>query len=390
MFFESDNRGEKMVNLNKVLKMHEENTGVLDIQADFDITSRGDLAEAYTPGVSELAKLIAKDELAKNKYTMSGKLVAVISDGTAVLGLGNIGPAAGLPIVEGKSLIYKNFSGVDAVPMAIDQVPVNELVATVRNISKSFAGIHLEDISAPRCFEIEEQLKKELNIPVYHDDQTGTAIVTLAGLINATKVVGKNVKNLKILMNGVGASGLATAKLLLHYGIENLTLVDIYGKVTANDERYNSYQREFSGQVRQAEGQTLDELIENQDVFIGLSEANVLSAEQVQKMATQPIIFALANPVPEILPEIANAAVMATGSSQYPNQVNNVLVFPGLFKGLLETGLTSVSYDLQIKVAESLSNLTETPTAEKIITGVFDKGVVESVSGAVKSYAQKN
>jgi malate dehydrogenase (oxaloacetate-decarboxylating) len=382
-----------MVDSHEVLLMHERHTGVLDIKADFDISTKSQLSEAYTPGVAELAEIIAKDEEAKDRYTMSGKLVCVITDGSAVLGLGNIGPSAGLPIVEGKALIYKDFAGIDAIPMALDQVSADEEVATIKNIAKSFAGIHLEDIAAPGCFEIEEKLKAQLGIPVYHDDQTGTAIVVLAALMNAAKVVGKDVKELKVLLNGLGASGLATAKLLYACGMHNLTLVDVKGKITADNDFYNSYQRDFAAQLHQPDGTSLDELIAGQDAFIGLSVGNVLKQDEVAKMADDPIIFALANPTPEIDPDVAKkagAAVVATGSSQYPNQVNNVLVFPGLFNGLIENHVKSVETDLQVKVAQRLADLSAPLSSEHVIAGVFDKGVVDSIAAAVKEYAQQN
>lgn len=379
-----------MVDMNKVLKLHEKHTGVLGIDSAFDVTNRTELGEAYTPGVADLAKLIEKDETQKNKYTMSGKLVAIITDGSAVLGLGNVGPSAGLPIIEGKALLYKDFADVDAVPLALDQVPVDEFVKSIKNMAKSFAGIHLEDIAAPRVFEIEEKLANELDIPVYHDDQTGTAIVVLAGLINAAKYVDKPLKNLKVVINGVGASGVATAKILLAAGIKHITLVDINGVIREDDMRYNNYQRDLAKQVIQANGQTLNEVITDQDVFVGLSDANVLDADQVKRMATNPIVFALANPVPEIDPEDAKkagAAIVAAGSSQWPNQVNNILAFPGLFKGLLASGLKKVDMPLQVKVAEGLAGLITKPGEQSIVPGVFDEGVVQAVSQAVMEYA---
>lgn len=376
--------------MNKVLKLHEKHTGVLGIDSAFDVTNRTELGEAYTPGVADLAKLIEKDETQKNKYTMSGKLVAIITDGSAVLGLGNVGPSAGLPIIEGKALLYKDFADVDAVPLALDQVPVDEFVKSIKNMAKSFAGIHLEDIAAPRVFEIEEKLANELDIPVYHDDQTGTAIVVLAGLINAAKYVDKSLKNLKVVINGVGASGVATAKILLAAGIKHITLVDINGVIREDDMRYNNYQRDLAKQVIQANGQTLNEVITNQDVFVGLSDANVLDTDQVKRMATNPIVFALANPVPEIDPEDAKkagAAIVATGSSQWPNQVNNILAFPGLFKGLLASGLKKVDMPLQVKVAEGLAGLITKPGEQSIVPGVFDESVVQAASQAVMEYA---
>ncbi|TYC50613.1 NADP-dependent malic enzyme [Weissella muntiaci] len=381
-----------MVDMDKVLALHAAKTGVLEIKGSFDVTTPGELGEAYTPGVAELSKMIQAKPSDKDKYTVSGKLVAIISDGSAVLGLGNVGPAASLPIIEGKALLYKTFAGVDAIPLALDQVGIDEFVATVKNMATSFAGIHLEDIAAPRVFEIEERLAKELSIPVYHDDQTGTAIVVLAGLINAAKVVDKPLQDLKIVLNGVGASGVATAKLLLAVGIKQITLIDIEGKVQDGMTGYNSYQLALAKQVNQQPGQTLDDAIADQDVFIGLSDANVLSAEQVGRMANKPIIFALANPVPEIDPGQAKAAgamVVATGSSQWPNQVNNILAFPGLFKGLLASGLKSVDMQLQVEVARGLADMITQPSQEKIVPGVFDDGVVEVVADAVDQYSRK-
>lgn len=381
-----------MVDMDKVLSLHAAKTGVLEIKGSFDVTTPGELGEAYTPGVAELSKMIQAKPSDKDKYTVSGKLVAIISDGSAVLGLGNVGPAASLPIIEGKALLYKTFAGVDAIPLALDQVGIDEFVATVKNMATSFAGIHLEDIAAPRVFEIEERLAKELSIPVYHDDQTGTAIVVLAGLINAAKVVDKPLQDLKIVLNGVGASGVATAKLLLAVGIKQITLIDIEGKVQDGMTGYNSYQLALAKQVNQQPGQTLDDVIADQDVFIGLSDANVLSAEQVGRMANKPIIFALANPVPEIDPEQAKAAgamVVATGSSQWPNQVNNILAFPGLFKGLLASGLKSVDMQLQVEVAQGLADMITQPSQEKIVPGVFDDGVVQVVANAVDQYSRK-
>ncbi|PDH95017.1 malate dehydrogenase [Oenococcus oeni] len=374
-----------------MLAIHSKNVGVLDVKADMDVESRQDLGKAYTPGVAALSKIIEKNPGLKDKYTISGKLVAVVTDGSAVLGLGNIGTAAGLPIVEGKSLLYKDLANVNAIPVAIDQVPVDEFVQTVKNFSNTFAGIHLEDIAAPRCFEIEEKLKQTLDIPVYHDDQEGTAIVVLAGLINAAKVVGKNLKDLRIVINGIGAAGVATARLLFSIGIKKLTLVDIHGVVKADDSDYNKYQRKLAKDINlNISGQTLDNVIDQQDVFIGLSDADVLSADQVKRMSSKPIVFALANPLPEINPEIAQTAgaqVIATGSAQYPNQVNNVLVFPGLYKGLLTYGIKQVDYKIEEVVAKALASMVENPTSDKIVPGVFEAGVVVTVANALKTFA---
>ncbi|KLD57300.1 malate dehydrogenase [Lactiplantibacillus plantarum] len=383
-----------MVEQDEILKLHAAHTGVLDIHSDLAVTDKADLGKAYTPGVAVISKLIAAHPELKAKYTMSGKLVALITDGSAVLGLGNIGPAGGLPVVEGKALLYKNLAGINAIPLALNQVSVPAMVATIKNMSLSFAGIHLEDITAPKCFELEAALKDELDIPVYHDDQEGTAIVVLAGLINAAHVVGKSLRQMRIVVNGVGAFGLATARLLAAVGVKQLTLVDVYGVVTADDQRYNQYQRNLAKQLgtpAQLKGQPLAKVMADQDVFIGLSDANVLSAGAVHLMNHDPIVFALANPVPEINPAVAEkagATVIATGSSQYPNQVNNILAFPGLFKGLLTNGVKQVDNALQIQVAQALAKTVSNPTATTIVPSVFDSQVVPNVTAAVAAYAQ--
>lgn len=380
-----------MIKDEEVLSLHAKHQGVLAISPEFAVHNKQELGEAYTPGVAIISKLIERYPELKDKYTMSGKLVALVTDGSAVLGLGNIGPAGGLPIVEGKALLYKDLSGVNAIPLTVEQVSPDEVVSTLKNMQESFAGFHLEDIAAPRCFEIEEKLAKEVNIPVYHDDQEGTAIVVLAGLINAAKVVGKQLTDLKVVINGVGASGVATARLLFAAGIKNITFVDIDGPVHADSKNYNHYQTNL---VKQSSDQTayadLDEAVRNRDVFIGLSDADVLSADQVKKMADNPIIFALANPKPEIDPAVAHEAgvqVMATGSSQYPNQVNNILVFPGLYKGLLATDLNKVDFGLEKAIAQGIASLVPEPTADRFVPGVFDDGVVDTVAQAVKDYA---
>ncbi|WEE36846.1 NAD(P)-dependent malic enzyme [Lactiplantibacillus paraplantarum] len=383
-----------MVEQDEILKLHAAHTGVLDIHSDLAVTDKAELGKAYTPGVAVISKLIAAHPELKAKYTMSGKLVALITDGSAVLGLGNIGPAGGLPVVEGKALLYKNLAGINAIPLALNQVSVPAMVATIKNMSLSFAGIHLEDITAPKCFELEAALKAELDIPVYHDDQEGTAIVVLAGLINAAHVVGKTLQQMRIVVNGVGASGLATARLLAAVGVKQLTLVDVYGVVTADDRRYNRYQRDLAKQLgtpAQLKGQPLAKVMAGQDAFIGLSDANVLSAGAVHLMNHDPIVFALANPVPEIAPAVAEkagAAVIATGSSQYPNQVNNILAFPGLFKGLLANGVKQVDDALQVQVAQALAKTVTNPTATMIVPSVFDEQVVPNVTAAVAAYAQ--
>lgn len=380
--------------LEEVLAIHQKNIGVLSLEATEAVLNHHDLAKMYTPGVAELSLMIAQNHELAREWTISGKLIAVITDGSAVLGLGNIGTQAGLPIVEGKALLYKNLAGVDAIPLALEQKSVDEMVQTIENLQNSFAGIHLEDISAPKCFEIEEKLQQRLNIPVYHDDQEGTAIVVLAGLINAAKIKGKPLNELRVVINGVGASGVATAKLCIQAGITHLTLVDRQGVLREEDPTLNPYQRALLRQVIKpsVENKDLATAVVNQDVFLGLSEADVLTPALIESMNQDPIIFALANPKPEIEPALAQAngvRLLATGSSKYPNQVNNILAFPGLFKGLLAAKGRKVDVGLQMTVARSLAAMISEPTAEKFIPNVFDGGVVDTVFNAVLDYIKQ-
>lgn len=380
--------------LEEVLAIHQKNIGVLSLEATEAVLNHHDLAKMYTPGVAELSLMIAQNYELAREWTISGKLIAVITDGSAVLGLGNMGTQAGLPIVEGKALLYKNLAGVDAIPLALEQKSVDEMVQTIENLQNSFAGIHLEDISAPKCFEIEEKLQQRLNIPVYHDDQEGTAIVVLAGLINAAKIKGKPLNELRVVINGVGASGVATAKLCIQAGITHLTLVDRQGVLREEDPTLNPYQRALLRQVIKpsVENKDLATAVVNQDVFLGLSEADVLTPALIKSMNQDPIIFALANPKPEIEPALAQAngvRLLATGSSKYPNQVNNILAFPGLFKGLLAAKGRKVDVGLQMTVARSLAAMISEPTAEKFIPNVFDGGVVDTVFNAVLDYIKQ-
>ena len=380
--------------LEEVLAIHQKNIGVLSLEATEAVLNHHDLAKMYTPGVAELSLMIAQNHELAREWTISGKLIAVITDGSAVLGLGNMGTQAGLPIVEGKALLYKNLAGVDAIPLALEQKSVDEMVQTIENLQNSFAGIHLEDISAPKCFEIEEKLQQRLNIPVYHDDQEGTAIVVLAGLINAAKIKGKPLNELRVVINGVGASGVATAKLCIQAGITHLTLVDRQGVLSEEDPTLNPYQRALLRQVIKpsVENKDLATAVVNQDVFLGLSEADVLTPALIKSMNQDPIIFALANPKPEIEPALAQAngvRLLATGSSKYPNQVNNILAFPGLFKGLLAAKGRKVDVGLQMTVARSLAAMISEPTAEKFIPNVFDGGVVDTVFNAVLDYIKQ-
>ena len=380
--------------LEEVLAIHQKNIGVLSLEATEAVLNHHDLAKMYTPGVAELSLMIAQNHELAREWTISGKLIAVITDGSAVLGLGNMGTQAGLPIVEGKALLYKNLAGVDAIPLALEQKSVDEMVQTIENLQNSFAGIHLEDISAPKCFEIEEKLQQRLNIPVYHDDQEGTAIVVLAGLINAAKIKGKPLNELRVVINGVGASGVATAKLCIQAGITHLTLVDRQGVLREEDPTLNPYQHALLRQVIKpsVENKDLATAVVNQDVFLGLSEADVLTPALIKSMNQDPIIFALANPKPEIEPALAQAngvRLLATGSSKYPNQVNNILAFPALFKGLLAAKGRKVDVGLQMTVARSLAAMISEPTAEKFIPNVFDGGVVDTVFNAVLDYIKQ-
>lgn len=377
----------------ELLKQRELAHGLISINPNFDINNREQLSQIYTPGVSTICKEVEHHPNMVKTLTSVGNSIAVITDGTAVLGLGNIGTLAGYPIVEAKALVYKDLAGVNALPLCVDQIGCNELIKTIKNISPSFSGIHLEDIKAPECFYIEEELKKTLNIPVYHDDQHGTAIAVLGALYNGAKVVNKDFSKLKVLILGAGASGIATAKLLLKAGIEDIILVDKNGALVSGDETLNAPQKEMAKITnKELKKGTLEEVIKGRDVFIGLSEGNLVTKEMVESMNEDPIIFALANPTPEIKPEIAKeggARVIATGGPSYPNQINNILVFPGLFKGLLEAKATDVTYDVMIAVGKKLASLVENPTAEKIIPGVFDGDIVKSVSETVVKNIEK-
>lgn len=377
----------------ELLKQRELAHGLISINPNFDINNRKQLSQIYTPGVSTICKEVEHHPNMVKTLTSVGNSIAVITDGTAVLGFGNIGTLAGYPIVEAKALVYKDLSGVNAIPLCVDQIGCNELIKTIKNISPSFSGIHLEDIKAPECFYIEEELKKTLNIPVYHDDQHGTAIAVLGALYNGAKVVNKDFSKLKVLILGAGASGIATAKLLLKAGIEDIILVDKNGALVSGDETLNAPQKEMAKITnKELKKGTLEEVIKGRDVFIGLSEGNLVTKEMVESMNEDPIIFALANPTPEIKPEIAKeggARVIATGGPSYPNQINNILVFPGLFKGLLEANATDVTYDVMIAVGKKLASLVENPTAEKIIPGVFDGDIVKSVSETVVKNIEK-
>ena len=332
------------------LKMHEEWNGKLDVVSKAKVDSREALAIAYTPGVAEPCRVIAEDRDAAYKYTMKSNTIAVVSDGSAVLGLGNIGPYAAMPVMEGKSVLFKEFGGVNAVPICLDTQDTEEIIQTIVNIAPGFGGINLEDISAPRCFEIEARLKKLLNIPVFHDDQHGTAIIVLAGIINALKVVGKKKENCKVVVNGAGSAGIAITKLLLNYGFPNVTMCDIRGIISPDYENLNWMQKEMT-KVTNLEGATgtLADALKGADIFVGVSAPNIVSKEMVASMNKDAILFAMANPVPEIMPDLAKEAgakVIGTGRSDFPNQVNNLLAFPGIFRGALDVRATDINLSL--------------------------------------------
>ncbi|MDP3989783.1 MAG: NADP-dependent malic enzyme [archaeon] len=369
------------------IEFHEQFKGKLEIKSRVPLKTKEDLSLAYTPGVAKVSLAIANDKSLAYKLTSKWNLVAVVSDGTAVLGLGDIGPYGAMPVMEGKAILFKEFGGVDAIPLCIDTKDTEEIIKFVKYIAPTFGGINLEDISAPRCFEIEERLKEELDIPVFHDDQHGTAIVVLAGLINALKIVNKNVEEIKVVINGAGAAGIAIAKIIINYGVKNLLLLDSQGIIFAGREGINKYKLEVVERSSiQGQGNLADALI-GADVFIGVSKANLVTAEMVKSMNQDSIIFAMANPIPEIDPETAyqaGAAVVATGRSDYPNQINNVLAFPGIFRGVLDARSKQVTEEMKVEAAKALAGLVKEPVKERIIPGPFEAGVADAVADAVK------
>ncbi|MED1299502.1 NAD-dependent malic enzyme [[Bacillus thuringiensis] serovar konkukian] len=375
------------------LLLHKELVGKIEITSKVEVNSADDLSLTYTPGVAESCKAIAADEETVYDYTARGNMVAVVSDGTAVLGLGNIGPKAAMPVMEGKSILFKKFANVDAFPLCLGTTDVDEIVTLVKNLEPTFAGINLEDIAAPRCFEIEKRLKEETNIPVFHDDQHGTAIVVLAAVINALKVVSKQMDNVKIVINGAGSAGIAIGKLLLKAGAKHITLVSLEGIVCEGETWMNGAQIEVSKKTnREHVRGTLKEAIHQADIFIGVSAPNVLTKELVQTMNEQAIVFAMANPIPEIFPEDAleaGAAVVGTGRSDYANQVNNVLAFPGIFRGALDVRATDITEEMKLAAAYGIANIItdEERNANYVIPNPLDKRVVPSVAEAVAKAA---
>ena len=377
-------------NSEKALKMHEEWNGKLETTAKAHVDTREDLAIAYTPGVAEPCKVIAEDPEAAYKYTIKANTVAVVSDGSAVLGLGNIGALAAMPVMEGKAVLFKEFGGVNAVPICLDTQDTEEIIRTVVNIAPAFGGINLEDISAPRCFEIETRLKELLNIPVFHDDQHGTAIVVLAGIINALKVPGKKKEDCRVVINGAGSAGIAIAKLLLTYGFSHIILCDSKGIISRSADNLTPVKEEIA-QVTNPEDLkgTLADALKGADIFVGVSAPGVVTEEMVASMNQDAILFALSNPVPEIMPDLAKAAgakVVGTGRSDFPNQVNNVVAFPGIFKGALEGRASQITEEMKLAAAEAIAGLVSDDelNEDNILPQPFDPRVADTVSQAVK------
>ena len=377
------------------LKMHEENKGKIGVVSKVQVKTRDDLSTAYTPGVAEPCRKIRDDKKEVYRYTAKGNLVAVVSDGTAVLGLGDIGPEAAMPVMEGKSILFKEFAGIDAFPICLDTKDTEEIIETVKRIAPVFGGINLEDISAPRCFEIESRLKKELDIPVFHDDQHGTAIVVSAGLLNAVKFVGKKMEDVKIVINGAGSAGISICKLLLEIGVGDVVLVDRQGALAVGEEWMNPAQKEMAEKTNkeQIHG-LLSEVMKGKDIFVGVSAPGIVTAEMVSTMADDAIVFAMANPTPEIMPDEAKkggARVVATGRSDFPNQINNVLVFPGVFRGALDAQATDITEEMKIAAVYAIADIIKEDelNEEYIIPGAFDERVASHVAEAVAAKAKE-
>ena len=384
-----------MTNAEKALQLHEEWNGKFETTPKMKIQTREDLALAYTPGVAEPCKVIAKDKEAAYKYTIKSNTIAVVSDGSAVLGLGNIGAHAAMPVMEGKAVLFKEFGNVNAVPVCLDTQDTEEIIKTVVNIAPAFGGINLEDISAPRCFEIETRLKELLDIPVFHDDQHGTAIVVLAGIINGLKVTGKTKEDCQVVVNGAGSAGVAITKLLLTYGFKHVTMCDKSGILSKASEGLNWMQQSMM-EVTNLENKTgsLADALRGADIFVGVSAPNIVTADMVKTMNKDAIIFAMANPVPEIMPDVAKAAgakVVGTGRSDFPNQINNVIAFPGIFKGALEGRARQITEDMKLAAALAIANLVPDDEVSdvNILPEAFDPRVADVVSKAVIDHIEK-
>ena len=370
------------------LELHKQHKGKITTRLrDESELDRTKLSAYYTPGVAAVSKAVAEDESLMPVYTWTNNLVAVISDGSAVLGLGNIGPKGAMPVMEGKALLFKHFADIDSMPIVLDVHTEDEIVATVKAIAPSFGAINLEDIAAPICFAVEERLKAELDIPVFHDDQHGTAVVVLAGLINAMKVTGKSLSQCKIVTIGAGAAGTAIMKLLHRYGVGSIVAVDSRGVIDNSRDDLNDEKKALLPYLDASQSGTLDDAIASADIFIGVSKPGLLTPEMVQKMAPDPIIFALSNPTPEIMPDVAKeagAAVVATGRSDFPNQVNNATAFPGIFRGALDNGVKKITDEHKIAAAETIANLVDTPTADEIIPSVFDERLAPEIANVIR------
>ncbi len=371
------------------LKLHKKFHGKLEIKSKVPIRNRADLSLAYTPGVAEVCHVIAKDKSLAREYTMKKNMVAVVSDGSAILGLGNLGPEAALPVMEGKAILFKEFAGVDAFPICLDTQDTEEIIKTVKYLAPVFGGINLEDISAPRCFEIENRLKKELSIPVMHDDQHGTAVVVLAAMINALKLKKLNKVQAKVVISGAGAAGTAVAKMLVHYGFKNVFVCDSKGLIHANRTDLNEPKLELARLTNATAkaGASLKDVLKKADVFIGVSGPNIISRAEVKTMNAKSVVLAMANPAPEIMPEEAKAGgayIVATGRSDFPNQINNVLAFPGIFRGALDNKVTQITDAMLVKAAENLAKYVKNLTSENILPNPLDKGVVKVVAKAIK------
>ena len=375
------------------LEMHEKNGGKVSIQSKVEIKCKDDLSTAYTPGVAEPCFKIKENKDDIYKYTCKSNMVAVVSDGTAVLGLGNIGASASIPVMEGKSILFKEFADVDAFPICIDTMDIDDIVKTVKLIEPVFGGINLEDINSPRCIEIENRLKKELDIPVFHDDQHGTAIIVSAGILNAAKLAGKRIEDLEIVINGAGSAGMAIAKMLLNLNVKNIVLCDINGAIHEDSEDINWAQKEMLAVTNKyGERGTLVDVIKNKDVFIGVSAPNMVTREMVATMAKKAIVFAMANPTPEIFPDEAKAGgafIVGTGRSDFPNQVNNVLAFPGIFRGALDVRAREINEEMKVAAAYAIANVVgdDELSCDYVLPDAFNKNVVENVAKAVREAA---
>ncbi len=377
------------MNINQLsLLLHKKQGGKLEIKSKVPLKNKRDLSLAYTPGVAEVCRVIAKNKKKIFDYTIKKNSVAVVTDGSAVLGLGNIGPEAALPVMEGKAILFKEFADVDAYPICLKTQEIEEIIKIVKAIAPGFGGINLEDICAPRCFIIEERLKKELDIPVFHDDQHGAAIVVLAGLINALKVVGKKINQVKIIISGAGAAGLAITKILLSYGAKNIIIIDSRGTIYQGRKNLNFVKKEIAKKTNQNRIKGgLEQALNQADVFIGVSQGKILKPEWIKKMNAKPIVFAMANPIPEIMPaeaKKAGAYIVATGRSDFPNQLNNVLVFPGIFRGVLDNNIKQITEKMKLKAALALANYIKKPTSDKIIPSPLDKKVAQAIAKSIK------